>query len=416
MKQISIRGGVPLKGQVRIQGSKNAALPVLAATLLMDGVHEIKNCPRIADVYYMLELLKSQGVVTCWKGRDLYVDTRHLHSAPLLEKKEGSMRSSVFLLGSLLGRFHEADMEYPGGCVIGNRPVNWHIAHLSQMGVMFCDSDTRLIARVKELTGCEHKLTFPSVGVTENLMLAAALAKGETRIRNAAKEPEIAVLGDFLNSAGARVEGAGKENVRITGVETLKNGSIVLPGDRIVAGTYALACMITGGEVLLEHAPISHMNRLIPMLDAMGGQTFIRQEDMYVSRREKLCALPYTETESYPGFPTDLQSQLMAVLSVAEGESVIEERIFENRFRIVPELKKMGADIYIKDRCACIRGVEKLHGASLKAEELRGGAALVLAGLAAGGETYIENCGYIYRGYENICRDLTELGARIYSE
>lgn len=416
MKQIFIRGGVPLSGQVRIQGSKNAALPILAATLLAKGEHEIKNCPKIADVYYMLDLIRSQGAVTYWKGRNLYVNTEHLTPGPLEEKKENTMRSSIFLLGAMLGRFGEVDLEYPGGCVIGDRPVNWHISHLNKMGVIFCDSSERIKAQVVQLKGCEHVLPFPSVGVTENLIMAAVLAEGTTIIRGAAMEPEIVSLCDFLKSSGADIEGAGKSDIVIHGVQALHSAHITLPGDRIVAGTYAFACMITGGGVLLEGAPVSQMSRLIPMLHAMGGTTVITEEGLYLHRRDDLCAIPYTVTEVYPGFPTDLQSPLMAVLSIAKGESVIEERIFGNRFRIAPELNKMGADIHIDKNTAYIRGVEKLHGTTLKAEELRGGAALVLAGLGAGGETYIENCGHIYRGYENICRDLSELGARIYGE
>ncbi len=416
MKQIFIRGGVPLTGQVRIQGSKNAALPILAATLLAGGEHEIKNCPKIADVYYMLELIRSQGAVVCWKGRNLSVDTRQLTPGPLGEKKEGTMRSSIFLLGAMLGRFGEVDLEYPGGCVIGDRPVNWHITHLNKMGVIFCDSDERINAKVSKLIGCEQYLTFPSVGVTENLIMAAVLAEGTTIIHGAAMEPEIVSLCEFLNSAGAKIFGAGKSDIIIQGVNCLHGGNITLPGDRIVAGTYAFACMITSGGILLEGAPTSYMTRLIPMIHAMGGNTLITEDGIYLYRREELCAIPYTITEVYPGFPTDLQSPLMAALCTANGESVIEERIFGNRFRVVPELIKMGADIHIKEHTAYIRGVEKLHGATICAEELRGGAALVIAGLGAGGETYIENCGHIYRGYENICRDLSELGARIYGE
>ncbi len=416
MKQIYIRGGVPLSGQVHIQGSKNAALPILAATLLANGEHEIKNCPKIADVYYMLELLKTQGVRSYWQGRNLYIDTKKPTPGPLHEKKEGSMRSSIFLLGAMLGRFGEVDLEYPGGCVIGDRPVDWHILHLNQMGVMFCDSFTGITAKVTKLIGHEHTLMFPSVGVTENIIMAGTLAEGTTVIHNAAKEPEIVALCEFLNTCGANITGAGKSDIVIEGVSELHSGSITLPGDRIVAGTYALACMMTSGGVLLEGAPIAHLSRLIPLIHAMGGDTVTMEDGLYLHRKDALCAIPYTVTEVYPGFPTDLQSPLMATLCVAEGDSTIEERIFGNRFRIVPELLKMGADIHIEGHTAYIHGVKKLRGTTITAEELRGGAALVLAGLGAGGETYIKQCGHIYRGYENICRDLTELGARIYGE
>ena len=416
MKKIYIRGCVPLTGQVRIQGSKNAALPILAATLLAKGEHEIKNCPKIADVYYMLDLMRSQGAVVSWKDRDIYVDTRRLTPGVFKENKEGSMRSSIFLLGAMLGRFGEVDLEYPGGCIIGDRPVNWHIMHLNKMGVVFCEDSERIIAKTTGLKGCEHFLPFPSVGLTENLVMAAATADGITRIHGSAREPEIITLCEFLKSAGAHISGAGKSEIVIEGVENLGGGSITLPGDRIVAGTYALACMITGGGVLLEGAPLAHMTRLIPMLHAMGGETISMEEGLYLYRSQELTAIPFTATEVYPGFPTDLQSPLMAVMCTARGESAIEERIFGDRFRIVPQLRKMGADIHVLGNTAYIRGVERLYGNHLFAEELRGGAALVLAGLGASGETYIENCNYIYRGYENICRDFSELGARIYSE
>jgi len=416
MNKILIRGGVPLSGKVRVQGSKNAALPILAATLLAGGEHEIKNCPKIADVYYMLELIRSQGAVTCWKGRDLYVDTRYLTPGPFTEKKEGTMRSSIFLLGAMLGRFGEAELEYPGGCVIGDRPVNWHIDCLEKMGVRFEENSCRIRAKVCCLKGIEHTLPFPSVGLTENLIMAAVLAEGITVLHGAAREPEIAALCEFLNSAGACIVGGGRSDIVIKGVTKLQQGVITLPGDRIVAGTYALGCMITGGEVLLENAPADHMTRLLPMLHAMGGNTLVTDEGIYLNRRDCLCALPYTATRVYPGFPTDLQSPLLAALCTAEGESTIEEQIFTNRFRIVPQLQKMGAEICVRDCIAHIRGVEKLHGCVLTAQELRGGAALVLAGLGASGVSTVEQCCHIERGYENICRDLTELGARIYGE
>ena len=416
MKKIYIRGNVPLNGQVRIQGSKNAALPILAATLLAKGEHEIKNCPKIADVYYMLELMQSQGAVINWKGRDIYVDTRNLVPGVFSENKEGSMRSSIFLLGAMLGRFGEVEVEYPGGCIIGDRPVDWHIFCLNKMGVVFGEDSQRIIARTKGLKGCVHSLVFPSVGLTENLIMAATMAEGITTIQGAAKEPEIIALCEFLKSAGAQIIGAGTSEIVVEGSTEFHDGRISLPGDRIVAGTYALACIAAGGGVLLEGAPISHMTKVIPMLHAMGGDTILMEEGLYLCRRQELTSIPYTVTEVYPGFPTDLQSPLMAVLCMANGDSAIEERIFENRFRIVPQLRKMGANIHVIKNTAYIRGVEKLKGSHLCAEELRGGAALVIAGLGASGETYIENCNYIYRGYENICRDFSELGARIYSE
>lgn len=416
MEQILIRGGVPLHGEVQIQGSKNAALPILAATLLAEGEHEIRNCPKITDVYHMLELLALQGAVIQWKDRNLYIDTRNVHLVSLEQSETETMRSSIFLLGAQLGRFQEANLQYPGGCVIGNRPVNWHMQHLNRMGVVFCDHSDRIVAKAVRLKGCEHILSFPSVGVTENLILAAVMAEGITVIRGAAREPEISALCNFLVSAGARIQGIGKKEIVIQGVEKLYNGKIELDGDRIVAGTYAFACMITGGGILLKEAPVQHMNRIIPMLHAMGADTMLLPEGMFVQRRRRLRAIPFTQTQVYPGFPTDLQSPLLAVLCMADGDSAVEECIFENRFRIVPQLQRMGANMHVDGRFAFIKGVETLYGAVLTAEELRGGAALVLAGLGAEGETYVKHCSHIYRGYENICGDLSGLGARIYSE
>lgn len=416
MEQILIRGGIPLTGEVCIQGSKNAALPILAATLLTEGEHEIKNCPKITDVYYMLELICSLGAVVSWEGRNLYIDTRNVKQSPLKEQNKGMMRSSIFLLGAMLGRFQEAQLEYPGGCVIGNRPINWHMQYLNRMGVVFCEDTKYIAAKTKRLKGCEHKLEFPSVGVTENLILAGVLAEGTTIIRGAAREPEIVALCEFLNSAGANICGAGKKEIIIHGTQKLSSGHVTLKCDRIVAGTYAFACMITGGSVVLKKAPTEQMSHLIPLIHAMGGDTVITKEELFVQRRHRLRAVPLVQTQVYPGFPTDLQSPLLAVMCTAEGESAIEERIFENRFRIVSQLQNMGANIHVQEKTAYVRGVPKLHGTSIYAEELRGGAALVLAGLGADGETYIKNCSHIYRGYENICRDLSELGARIYSE
>ncbi len=415
MKQIFIRGGIPLKGQVRIQGSKNASLPILAATLMTKGIQEIKNCPKIADVFHMLDLLRSQGVKAHWKGRSLFLDTYHLLPAPMIGKEQESMRASIFLAGAMLSRFGQIDMSYPGGCVIGERPVNWHIYHLHKMGAIFCEDGERLIAKCENLVACDHVLEFPSVGVTENLIMAAVLAKGTTTITNYAREPEIEVLCEFLQAAGAHIL-VTEAKISIEGVTSLGSASISLPGDRIVAGTYALACVATKGNVLLEGAPVEHMESVIKVLRDLGACVFCSEEGIYLSANERTKAIDCIETAVYPGFPTDLQSPLLAVLATADGKSGIREMIFSNRFRIVEDIKRMGAEVELVDNMALVEGVEYLEGATVRAAELRGGAALVIAGLMAKGVTYIENYGFIYRGYENICRDLTELGARIFGE
>ncbi|MFI3237656.1 MAG: UDP-N-acetylglucosamine 1-carboxyvinyltransferase [Lachnospiraceae bacterium] len=416
MKQIVIRGGVPLQGEVSIQGSKNAVLPILAATILTNGHNVIRNCPRIADVTFMIELLRVQGAKIHWEGNTLFVDTTHLVKAPFTAASAESMRSSVFLVGAMLARFSSVCMPYPGGCVIGDRPINWHVKHLSDMGAIFCDTCDLIEARVTKLKGCQHNLVFKSVGVTENLVLAATLAEGETRIVNAALEPEIDVLCEFLASAGAHIVREVNGDIEVIGTEAMGGGDITIPGDRIVAGTYALACVATNGKVFLRGAPTMHMEALIEVLNKLGASVLITKEGLYVEHGDEIHPIDYIQTEVYPGFPTDLQSQLVTVLAKADGCSVVKEAIFSNRFRIVKQLKKMGAAIEIIEDCAIINGVTKLHATDLVVEELRGGAALVIAGACTKGITYLDGCGYIFRGYENICRDLTELGVRIYSE
>ena len=341
MDSIHIDGGIPLQGQVKIQGSKNAALPILAATILIKGKSYLENCPKITDVFQMQTLLECVGCKTSWEGTCLKIDATHVCECRMAEKEAKSMRSSISLLGALVSRCREAYLYHPGGCVIGERPIDIHLDALRRMGVVFEEKEKLLYAYCTSLTGTDVRLKFPSVGATENVLLAAVLAKGETHIYPAAKEPEVVALCEFLKGAGAWIEGVGTDCIHVRGVPDLYESSFRLPADRIVAGTYAFACMITGGGVLLEGAPTSHMTRLIPMLHAMGGDTLVMEDGLYLHRKHDLCAVPYTVTEVYPGFPTDLQSPLMAAMCTAKGESAIEERIFGNRFRIAPQLKKM---------------------------------------------------------------------------
>ncbi len=416
MGNIHVHGGIPLQGEVRIQGSKNAGLPIMAATVLTKGKSVLKGCPRIADVFQMQRLLESLGCKTRWEGDALCITPCNVCMGEMPGDAVKGMRSSLTLLGALLGRCHKAYIDYPGGCVIGERPFDLHIKALEKMNVVFCREEMGLYAWTDGICGADISLSFPSVGATENIILAATLAKGKTVISGAAREPEIMALCSYLNACGADISGAGTDEIEINGVEELVGVEFDIPRDRIVAGTYVLACTITGGSVFLEDAPTDEMASLFDVVSRMGTIIQKAQNGVYVQAEKRPKGIKNLITEVYPGFPTDLQSPLLAVLSTAEGSSEITEAVFENRFRIVPELLKMGAQIQIVNETkACVRGCECLYGTEVTACELRGGAALVLAGLAAVGETCVKNTIYIDRGYVNICRDLRELGARIYS-
>mgnify|MGYP002644241671 CR=1 FL=1 len=419
MESIYIHGGIALQGQVRIQGSKNAVLPVLAATLLTEGMNVIGNCPRLTDVYHMQILLQSLGCMVVRDKGTLKVnasDVDILHAlGGMPEDAVRGMRSSIILLGALLGRTGEVRMEYPGGCVIGKRPIDLHIEALKKLNVEFEEKSYGLLAGTTGLRGAEVTLPVPSVGATENLILAAVKAKGRTVIHGAAREPEIETLCAFLTACGADITGGGSSVIIIQGTDKLTAAAFDIPGDRIVAGTYLCACLAAGGEVLLEEAPVEQMRSVLFTAGQMGAGVQATPEGLYVQRHDRLKSPGSLITAPYPGFPTDMQSPFLSVLALAEGECMVEENIFENRFHTVPYLNAMGAEITQTDkRHVYTKGVEALSGFTVSAEELRGGAALIIAGTAAKGETVVDGCKYIERGYENICRDLRELGVRIY--
>lgn len=416
MDCIHIQGGVALRGKVRIQGSKNAALPVLAATLLTRETSGIYNCPKIADVHQMVSLLRSLGQEVHWEENGIRVNACDVCRGELPADAVTGMRSSLCLLGALIGRCGEVQMEYPGGCMIGKRPIDLHIRALQQMGVTFREEQGMLYAETSDLHGADIDLPFPSVGATENIVLASVMADGNTTVTGAAKEPEVVALCQYLKSCGADIEGAGTDKLVIRGGRTLYGTDYYVPEDRIVAGTYLMAAIATGGCVLLENAPAGQMDAVLQVAQKMGAQCDVAQEGIYVQAGVRPLAVPVIRTAPYPGFPTDLQSMVLAVMTRAEGECLIEEKIFENRFQVVSPLEKMGAQIRILGPTeVLVNGVEKLHGAQMEARELRGGAALLLAALAAEGESTVTGCSYIYRGYENICKDLRELGARVTS-
>lgn len=416
MDSIHIQGGMALQGQVHIQGSKNAALPVLAATLLTVERSYIRNCPRIADVHAMVGLLRSLGCLVTWCGDGLQVDSSQAGRGTMQGEAVKGMRSSLCLLGALLGRCGEVTLEHPGGCVIGERPIDLHLRALGQMGVAFSEENGMIQAVAERLHGARIALPIPSVGATENIILAGVMAEGDTCVTGAAREPEITALCRYLQNCGAAIEGVGTDCLLIHGGKKLYGAEYVVPPDRIVAGTYLMACIGTGGCVLLEGADSEEMGAVLEAASRMGASCFATGEGICIQASGHPGAVERLVTLPYPGFPTDLQSAALAVLAAADGCSIVEERIFENRFRVAGELNRMGARIeQVNAHMAVVNGVQRLRGAQVEARELRGGAALVIAGLMAQGETRVSGCPYIYRGYENICRDFRELGARIVS-
>lgn len=415
MDAIHIRGGNALFGETKIQGAKNAVLPVMAAALLIEDVCVIENCPCISDVQHMQELLAGLGCRISRTEHRLMIDARNLSEDTMSGENVTGMRSSITLLGAMLARMGEVTMAYPGGCVIGERPIDLHLNALRRMGVSIYEKEGCFTARVKELEGAVIRLPISSVGATENVILASVMAKGVTVLQNAAMEPEIVTLCEFLREAGAVIEGIGGSVLIIQGGHRLHGIRFRIPADRIVAGTYLMSVLGAGGHIFLEDAPVAQMRSMLRAAEEIGAQINIFREGLNVIADEDLRPLPYLKTEIYPGFPTDMQSPLMAVLATAKGVSVIEETIFENRFRVVEQLKKMGALIEMKGkRQAVITGVDSLLGCEVTAEELRGGAALVIAGVMAAGETVVRNRHFIERGYEDICRDYQNLGANIY--
>lgn len=428
-----IAGGIPLSGEAVIQGSKNAALPIMAATILMNGVTVLHRCPRIKDVFLMQHLLEHMGCRMRWEQDTLSIDTRGLPkelpealakaggSMGVAEEKKSSMRSTITLLGALLGRFRSCYMDYPGGCVIGKRPIDMHLHALETMGAEFVQGKSGFFAKTESLRGAEISLRFPSVGVTENVLLAAVCAEGETVLYGAAGEPEVEALCEYLRLLGCEICKQRRENgkavLRVTpfvkaDIQTERHVEYTIPTDRIVAGTYLFACMGAGGEIYLRDAPTEHLGTPLQTLKAMGAGIEQDQHGIYLKAPDVVYP-QQIETAVYPGFPTDLQSQLLVVLCKASGRSKVRETVFENRFRIVEELNRMGADISVNGTQAIVNGKRKFHAEEVEARELRGGAALVLAGLMADGETRVSGRHFIERGYENISRDLRDLGARI---
>ena len=408
-----MKGGNPLRGEVVISGAKNAALGIVAGALLTDEEVIIENLPDVRDINVMLEALKAIGAkVHRIESHVVSIQADQLSMKSVDDEAIRRIRASYYFIGALLGKYHQAKVPLPGGCAIGERPIDQHIKGFTALGAEVEILDGYFVAKAEELVGQHIYLDVVSVGATINLMLAAVLADGQTIIENVAKEPHIVDVANFLNSMGANIRGAGTDTIRIRGVERLHGTTYGVIPDQIEAGTFMCAAAVTRGNILIKNIIPKHMESIAAKLRDMGNIVYEGDEEIQVIGREKQRGTKI-KTLPYPGFPTDMQPQIAVTLALAEGKSSVTESIFENRFLYVEELKKMGADISVVDRVATILGKEKLQGATLHALDLRAGAALVLAGLAAEGITVLEDIGYIRRGYEFFEKKLMNLGAKI---
>lgn len=416
MSKIIIEGGVRLDGEVDVQGAKNSVLPILAATVLNGDKNTIHNCPSLRDVEMTVKILKMLGCKVEFDGDTITVDSSDLSDCRIDEELMRQMRSSIVFLGAIIARFGKAVVSMPGGCEIGARPIDLHLNALRRLGVDITENHGYVYCSTCGVKGVRIHLDFPSVGATENIMLAAVLGKGTTVITNAAREPEITDLQDFLNKTGARVSGAGSSVIRIDGVKKLHGVEHSIIPDRIAAATYLAAGAATGGRITVNKVNSAHMNAMLHILSDMGNRIIDEEKRITLIAPERLKSFNSLRTMPYPGFPTDIQSPFMTLGAIADGTGIITETIFENRFRNVEELNRMGANIKVDGRTAVIIGVERLSGANVVAGELRGGASLVIAGLNAQGVTSIDKCEYIDRGYEFIEKKLSACGAKIYRQ
>ena len=411
MELFRIVGGERLSGAVSVACAKNAILPILAAVILSEGIVSLKGCPRLHDVQNMLRILQTLGCAVEEKDDAIQIDPGNAASWEMPEHLSKLLRSSIFMMGPILGRFRKATVTYPGGCEIGLRPIDLHLKGLRALGVRIREAHGMLYCDGSELQSGEVALDYPSVGATENVMMAAVLAPGTSVIHNAALEPEIVDLQNFINAMGGKISGAGSSTIVIEGVKRL-GGAMYRPiPDRIVAGTLLVAAAMTGGEITLVDARADHMGVIIGKLRQAGCQILAEPDRIYLRAPERLRAIEVS-TQPYPGFPTDMQAQIMALTCIAEGTSMVVENVFESRFSHASQLRRLGADILTHDRTAVIRG-GRLHGAQVHARDLRGGAALVLAGLAADGVTEVTGLESIDRGYASLERTLSSLGAKI---
>ena len=413
--QIVVQGGNRLAGELSVQGAKNSILPLLSGTVLCHGESVLHNCPNLTDSDAACRILNCLGCKCRRENGSISVDSRHLSNTDVPAELMREMRSSIVFLGAILGRTRQCRLTFPGGCELGPRPIDLHVGALRQMGVTIEEEHGYLNCNApKGINGAYISLSLPSVGATENIILAAATAKGTTEIHNAAREPEIVDLAAFLNKCGAKISGAGSGTVIIEGVEKLGGAEHKVIPDRIVAATYLCCAAITRGELVLNNADSSHISAIIPVLEQMGCKIYTYDEHkIYINAAKTLRAPDKIRTSAHPGFPTDAQPMFMALASTLKGTTVFVETIFDNRFRHAQELGRLGAKISVDDRVAVIEGTKRLTGADLEATDLRGGAALVTAALFAEGTSRITGISHIDRGYDDITGSLKKIGATI---
>lgn len=417
METYVIEGGHRLSGEVSISGAKNAVLGIIAAAVLHPDTYKIENVPHIKDVDMFLSILKKIGVKVDFKDNILILDTKDVNTYDCsnLSEEFNAMRASYYLLGAFLGRFGKAKIPTPGGCTIGKRPIDQHLKGFKKMGAEFSDVPDLVDVEIDEIEGCDIYLDCPSVGATINLMIGATLGKGKTTIFNAAKEPHIVDVANFLNLMGADIKGAGTDVIIINGVDSLHGCEHSVIPDQITTGTYMIAAAATEGDVRIKKTIPTHMQGLIQKLKDMGVQVEVNGDEIHVVGKKPFKGTTVI-TRPYPGFPTDLQQPLTALLTISDGKSVVVETMFENRFKFISELQKMGADCNVYNDTCIIEGVPKLSSSHVKTPDLRAGAALVIAALAANGTTVISDIDFIDRGYENFEQNLTQLGAKITRE
>ena len=414
MEKLQIIGGNRLAGSIVCSGAKNAALPMLAATILSDQPITFRNLPYLQDITTMFEILGSMGAdITLNENMDFRISTSNLNDFEARYELVKTMRASILVLGSLVARYGFAKIALPGGCAIGTRPVDFHLSALEQLGAKIELKNGYIEASAKKLIGCE--ITFPGVSVTgtENIMMAAVLAKGQTILRNVAKEPEVEDLAEFLNSMGAEISGAGTDEIIINGVRDLKESVFTIPADRIEAGTYLVAAAITFGDITIKNINATRMNNILDKLRLSGAAIESNIDSIRLSMPNKVINPVDISTAPFPGFPTDMQAQFIVLNALSQGSAVVTENVFENRFMHVQELNRMGCDITVKGSNAFVKGVSCLTGAPVMATDLRASASLILAGLCADGETIVDRIYHIDRGYERIEEKLSFLGANI---
>ena len=415
MYRYIIKGGRKLSGETSVSGSKNASLPILAATIISGKTTKLYNVPDIEDVRITLQILKELGCKVKKDKNKIIINSKNMNEVTIPDKLMRKLRSSVIIAGAIIARFKNAKFSYPGGCDIGARPIDLHLENFKKIGIKIDENSRYIECKCDKIETKNIELDFPSVGATENLILATVLGEHEIIINNAAMEPEIIDLSNFLNRMGAKIYGAGTNIIKIKGVNKLKEVSYKIMPDRIEAGTLLIAGAITSGNIKINNVIPEHISPVLNKLEETGCSIKIENNSVYLTVNKKLKAVDI-KTMPYPGFPTDLQPQFSTLLTVCQGTSIITENIFENRFKFMQEIQRMGAKVSVQGRTMIIKGVRKLHGADVESTDLRGGASMILAGLSAKGTTKVGKLNYVFRGYDQLDKKLKELGANIIRE